>query len=293
MAVINFGSINIDYTYRTSHLVLAGETLTSSARLQGLGGKGMNQSIALHRAGVPVVHVGCIESDDEWTKNQMLQSGVDLRGISELSEPTGHAIIEVSDQGDNRIILYPGANHQLTSQQIQEALLANEDCGFVLTQNETNKVDEILTTSKNAGKTVVFNPAPCDVNAAKLPLDHVDFLVVNEVELMQLAADESIESAIIKLQENLPHIKLVVTLGADGVRYIDADISLHVPAKKVDKVVDTTAAGDTFIGYFMAGLTQSLGVEKSLEWGVSASAITVTTLGASSSIPWRKDLTLS
>lgn len=289
MSVINIGSINIDILYQTPHLVAPGETITSTARQQGLGGKGMNQSIALHRAGVPVVHVGCIGEDDQWTLMQV-DDGLSTAAIARCAQPTGHAVIELSAAGENRIILFPGANHQLSRESIQQVIDSNPDSAYVLTQNETNRVDEIIAVAHAAGKTVVFNPAPCDASLRELPLQQVGILIVNEIELQQLAGVDGIDPAIAELRARYPGTALLITLGADGVRYEDAEQSLRQPAAPVAQVVDTTGAGDTFIGYFLAGLATGKSVADALQQGVRASAVTISRLGAAESIPHLSEL---
>lgn len=292
MSVINIGSINIDILYQTPHLVAPGETITSTARQQGLGGKGMNQSIALHRAGVNVIHVGCIGKDDAWTLAQ-IDEGLSTSNIARCDEPTGHAVIELSAEGENRIILFPGANHQLSRAAIQSALSDNPDSAYVLLQNETNLIAETIEIAHSVGKTVVFNPAPCDASLRSLPLEKVGILIVNEIELQQLADVTGIDAAISALRQRYPDTALVITLGAEGVRYEDNQHSLVQPAAMVEKVVDTTGAGDTFIGYFLAGLSDGLSVQDSLLQGVHASAVTISRLGAAGAIPHRSELSLS
>ena len=288
--IINFGSINIDHVYRVPHFVAPGETLSSTAYSKGLGGKGFNQSIALFRAGAPVRHVGCIGTDDAsagaWLHTQLSQLQLDLSGIQSVDTATGHALIQVNDEGENCILLYAGANHSLSDAQI-DAELSHAAAEWVLLQNETNAIERIIERAHAAGKKVVFNPAPCRPELAQLPLHKLHTLIVNEIEAQQLSGLSDIEQALDKLSTLCPNI--ILTLGGDGVRYIGESGAWNVAAKKVE-VVDTTAAGDTFIGYYLASVAQGMDVQSALERANAAAAITVTRLGAVSAIPFAHEL---
>ena len=288
--IINFGSINIDHVYRVPHFVAPGETLGSTAYSKGLGGKGLNQSIALYRAGAPVRHVGCIGAEDAvpdaWLHKQLTDLGLDLAGIQSVETATGHALIQVNDEGENCILLYAGANHELTEAQIK-AELKHAQAEWVLLQNETNAIGLIIDHAYAAGKKVIFNPAPCHPDLAQLPLHKLHTLIVNEIEAQQLSATDHIDAALDKLSTCCPNI--ILTLGGDGVRYIGEAGQFTVAAKKVE-VVDTTAAGDTFIGYYLASIAQGMDVLSALERATSAAAITVTRLGAASAIPYANEL---
>ena len=288
--IINFGSINIDHVYRVPHFVAPGETLASTAYSKGLGGKGFNQSIALHRAGAPVRHVGCIGADDAtagaWLHTQLTQLGLDLSAVQAVETATGHALIQVNNEGENCILLYPGANHELTVAQIN-AELNHANADWVLLQNETNAITSIIERAHAAGKKVVFNPAPCRAELAQLPLHKLHTLIVNEIEAQQLSGEHQLEAALNKLATLCPNI--ILTLGGDGVRYIGEAGAQFVAAKKVE-VVDTTAAGDTFIGYYLASMAQGMDVRAALERASAAAAITVTRLGAVSAIPFAHEI---
>lgn len=290
--IINFGSINIDHVYRVPHFVAPGETLGSTAYSKGLGGKGFNQSIALYRAGAPVRHVGCIGADDAgngaWLHTQLSELGLDLSGIQSVDTATGHALIQVNDDGENCILLYPGANHALSEVQIQ-AELNHASAEWVLLQNETNAIDTIINQAHAAGKKVVFNPAPCRPELAQLPLHKLHTLIVNEIEAQQLSGQSDLSAALDQLSTLCQNI--ILTLGGDGVRYIGEAGAQFVAAKKVE-VVDTTAAGDTFIGYYLASMAQGMDVRSALERANAAAAITVTRLGAVSAIPFAHELTI-
>lgn len=285
-AILNFGSINIDHVYQVEHFVQPGETLSSKAYSKGLGGKGLNQSVALHRAGAKVIHVGCVADDDAWVMKELAGLGLDLSAIEGVEQATGHALIQVNQEGENCIILFAGANHSISEHRIQK-WLANDEFEWVLLQNETNAIETIIRAAHDRGKKVVFNPAPCHADLAKLPLDYLHTLVVNEVEAAQLTGLDDVEQALALLSQKCQHV--VLTLGGDGVRYKGEAGELSLPAQKV-KVVDTTAAGDTFIGYYLAGLAEGLTVEQALVQATKASALTVSRLGAVSAIPFKDEI---
>lgn len=294
MKVFNFGSINIDHIYRIPHFVRPGETLPSHTYQMMLGGKGANQSIALARAGVLVQHIGRISAHDEWICHKLQKNGVGVYCIQHVDEPTGHAMIQVTDEGENSILLYGGANHGFSKSNLAEYLSNSHPGDWLLLQNECNLTEEALRLAKQHNMTVAFNPAPMSKHVLNLPLDCVDYLIVNEIEAEDLANDASLSAAqpealLDSLHQRYPHMKIVLTLGKHGVRYKDAEQSVSVPAQVVD-VVDTTAAGDTFIGYFIQQLVVGESVQDALEMANRAAAMTVQTLGASDSIPYISQL---
>lgn len=284
MIVYNFGSINIDHVYRVPHFVRPGETMTSNAYQQVLGGKGANQSIALARANCDVKHIGVIEKSDTRLLTTLQDFGVDTSFVNLSDTPTGHAIIQVNDEAENAIVLFAGANHQISESQIDDVLAQASSDDWVLLQNETNNIELIIERAKHYGLSVVFNPAPMDVNTVKPLIDNIDLLIVNEVEAMDLCQVDTIEEAQTTLQQRYPQLKIILTLGRQGVRYIYKNEVIEVAAFNVE-AIDTTAAGDTFIGYCLAGLQSSLPIEDVLRQACAASAICVTQTGASSAIP--------
>ncbi|MGB1296783.1 MAG: ribokinase [Psychrobium sp.] len=284
MIVYNFGSINIDHVYRVSHFVRPGETMTSDDYQQILGGKGANQSIALGRAGCQVNHVGVIATADQALLKTLKQSNVDVSQVALGDVPTGHAIIQVNQDAENAIVLFAGANHQITPQQIDQVLSQATSDDWVLLQNETNNIDLIISRAKHFGLSVAFNPAPMDAQLVKPLIKDIDLLIVNEVEAMDLCGVESVAEAQAQLQQAYPELRIMLTLGSQGVRYLHQDNVTEVSAYRVE-AVDTTAAGDTFIGYALAGLNSSLSIEQTLRRACAASALCVMSHGASSAIP--------
>lgn len=288
MAVINFGSINIDHVYRVPHFVQPGETLSSSAYQQVLGGKGANQSIALGRAEAAVQHVGFIHHSDTGFRDEMAAAGVDCQHVQTSDQASGHAIIQVSDSGENAIVLFAGANHALTQADIDAVLAQGQAGDWVLTQNETSGVAQIISSAKAKGYKVAFNPAPMAEDVKQLPLADVDLLIVNEVEAAELTGKVALDDILQYFKTEFPKSDVIVTLGKEGVKMLREQGDLSANAFVVD-AVDTTAAGDTFIGYFMAAFSNSDmsndAAQQALVRGCGASALAVTRSGAAPSIP--------
>jgi ribokinase len=287
MRILNFGSINIDRVYRVPHIVRPGETLTSASYRTFAGGKGANQSVALARAGARVCHAGRIGRDGLWLRDKLARAGVEVTHLAVGEEPTGHAVIQVDDRGQNSIVLFPGANHGITVEAAQAVLDAFAPGDVLLLQNEISQVPHLIAQGRRRGLRVCFNPAPFAPQVRDYPLTDVDLLVVNQTEAAGVAAVENPagDQAILDaLTQRLPGVRLVLTQGDKGVLYREKGRTLHVSAVPV-KTVDTTAAGDTFIGYFLAAQAAGMDVEASLRRACRAAALCVSRSGAMDSIP--------
>ncbi|WJG10225.1 ribokinase [Aliiglaciecola sp. LCG003] len=291
MAVINFGSINIDHVYQVDHFVQPGETLSSSHYQQLLGGKGANQSIALAKAGTEVKHVGKIHQHDSHFKQAMIKHEVDCKYVECTETPTGHAIIQVAKSGENAIVLFGGANQEIGPKDILRALDDAKPTDWVLTQNETSAIDVVLQEARNMGLKVAFNPAPMTDSVKQLPHDCIDLLIVNEVEASEIAGVTEIDKIEQYFRQDWAHAEVLITLGKDGVRMLQKDQTIDVPAFVVD-AVDTTAAGDTFIGYFLSAYSNRKPAKEALTRACAASAIAVTRPGAAQSIPNSEEVDL-
>ncbi|MBC8238210.1 MAG: ribokinase [Helicobacteraceae bacterium] len=290
MKIINFGSINIDHVYEVEHFVQPGETLNSESYTVFGGGKGANQSISLARAKAKVLHAGQVGEDGIWLKEKLQKSGVDTSLIKTVDTPTGHAVIQVNKDGENAIIIHGGANRTLSDDTIDEVLKSAQNQDFLLLQNETNAVESILLKSKDKNLTVIFNPAPLTDAIKNYPLELVDIFILNEIEAQTLTNENSTDAILHAMQKLYPKSRIILTLGKSGVIYADNTRQIKVPALKV-KAIDTTGAGDTFIGYFLAELSRGSEIKKCLEMGVKASALCVTRKGAADSIPKLEEIT--
>ncbi|WP_417553042.1 ribokinase [Marinomonas fungiae] len=290
MTVFNIGSINIDHLYQVDHFVRPGETMSSTSYQQVLGGKGANQSVALAKAQAEVKHVGALCCADQHILQQLQEYGVNTDHIAQVEEVSGHAIIQLTPSAENSIILHAGANHKLTKSQVESVFALVQEGDWVLLQNETNLVAETLQMAQRAGAKVAFNPAPMDADLTRKVLHYIDLLIVNEVEAMDLAETDSIEKATQTLPEQYPELAVMMTLGKDGVRYFSQQEDIKVDAFKVE-AKDTTAAGDTFIGFCLAELERGSDFETAMRTACAASAIAVTRLGAAPSIPTLDEVT--
>lgn len=288
--VINLGSLNIDKVYQLPHIVRSGETISSTDYNIWSGGKGANQSIALARAGTEVLHAGCVGKDGSILTNNLRDSGVDTSFIVITDKPSGHAIIQVDEQGENSIILYPGANYAITPEQVDDVIASAEPGDFLLLQNEINLNELIITKAHAAGMTICLNFAPFDLaTAEQLPLRYVKILIVNEQEGAELSGETEPEAIISKLLAKYPEMIVVVTLGSKGAICGAGKTRCKATSPNVN-AVDTTCAGDTFIGYFMAAYLNDQPLNICLQSGCNAAAIAVCRPGASSSIPLRNEV---
>ena len=300
--VYNFGSINVDHVYRVAHLVRPGETLASASLDSVLGGKGANQSVALARAGARVRHVGRIGEADAALLDVLTGAGVDCARVARTPGTSGHAIIQVDDAGENAIVLHGGANRGFDASILDAALADARPGDWLLAQNECDALDAAFAAARARGMRIAFNPAPMDASVAALPLDALELLIVNETEALGLAAalagadagsapadarsdaPPDAAAAIDALAARLPGVWLVATLGADGAVLVRDGERTRAAAPRVD-VVDTTGAGDTFVGYLLAALIEGLEPEAALDRAVAAGALATTRAGATPSIP--------
>lgn len=288
--IINIGSLNIDHVYHVGTLVRPGETRAARAYCVFAGGKGLNQSIAAARAGAPVVHVGCVGQDGAWLRQRLADNGVDVTRVRTVDDPTGHAIIQVSATGENSIIVVAGANHVLQEADVVAALATAGPGDWVLLQNETNAVAAALGFARKHGLRVAYNPAPLLPEAATLPLDGVACLILNETEAAGLSGASDAEGAAARLAQRMPQTHVVVTCGARGALYRCGNArALHVPALRVD-AVDTTGAGDCFVGYLLAALARGSTVADALREANVAAALCVTHAGAADAMPRRAEV---
>lgn len=284
MRLLNFGSLNIDYTYQVPHFLSPGETCSCTAMAVGCGGKGLNQSIAAAKAGLETWHAGRMGSEGSFLLEALAQAKVRTDFISVGSGPTGHAIIQVHPSGQNCILIYPGANCHLEESTARCILDQFSPGDFLLLQNETNLVPELIRMGHSRGMSVAFNAAPISDDVLSYPLELVDYLLINEIEGRTLTGSSSPQEICAILTRRFPSLHLVLTLGELGSIYAHGDERISVSAKQV-KAVDTTAAGDTFTGFFLKGIANGSGPQSALQLATAASALSVTRPGAASSIP--------
>ncbi len=294
----NAGSLNIDDVFRTTHIVRPGETIPSRTLDRYPGGKGLNQSTALARAGAPTRHIGRIGEDGVFLKDGLAADGADTSGIAIGEVPTGHAIIQVADDGENAIVLFGGANQAWDTADIDRVIRGSAAGDVLLLQNEINGMSELMEKAAVAGMRLAMNPAPMGPEVQNYPLEKLSWLVVNEIEGRELSGidlennggDNADEAVVNELRRRYPGAVVVMTLGKKGAIRADEGglIRSHFP--DVGPIVDTTGAGDTFMGYWLAGEVAGMGAEAGLRRACAAGALAVTRPGATTGIPMRSEV---
>lgn len=289
MKLLDFGSLNIDHTYQLPHLVRPGETLASDSYHKSEGGKGFNQAVALAKAGQEVYLAGAIGQDGLFLRDYLQELGVHTEHLCVLDAPTGHAMIQLDTEGQNCIILFGGTNGMITEAMIDEVLADFGAGDYLLLQNEISHVDSILRAAHAKGMHIILNPSPMSPELLTWPLELVEWFILNEIEGADITGKTLPEEMLDELLRRYPACHVVLTLGERGSVYADA-------AQRIDQsivtahTVDTTAAGDTFTGYFIHALLQGEAIQQALKTAACASAITVSRPGAGRSIPTAEEV---
>lgn len=289
MPILNFGSLNIDHVYRVDTFVLPGETKHTKSYAIHSGGKGLNQSIAAARAGSQVFHAGIAGRDGGFLVEMLQTAGVNTSLMQSSPEVSGHAIIQVADSGQNCILLYGGTNQMLTEDYVDRTLDEFGNEGFVLLQNETNLVGAIIEKAARKGLKVALNAAPYSEAVNTYPINQLEWLIVNEVEGAGIVGGAADESLLQRLAERFHQAGILLTLGSRGAQCFRDGHYASICSCKV-QAVDTTAAGDTFSGYFLSGVMQGLSLAETLRLATVASALCVQRPGAANSIPTRAEV---
>lgn len=289
MKLLDFGSLNIDHTYQLPHLVRPGETLASDSYHKSEGGKGFNQAVALAKAGQEVYLAGAIGQDGLFLRDYLQELGVHTEHLCVLDAPTGHAMIQLDTEGQNCIILFGGTNGMITEAMIDEVLADFGAGDYLLLQNEISHVDSIICAAHAKEMHIILNPSPMSPELLTWPLELVEWFILNEIEGADITGKTQPEEMLDELLRRYPACHVVLTLGERGSVYADATQRMDqsiVPAH----TVDTTAAGDTFTGYFIHALLQGEAIQQALKTAACAAAITVSRPGAGRSIPAAKEV---
>ncbi len=291
------GSVNMDLVFRTPRMPAVGETLSGHEFRQIPGGKGANQAVAAARQGADVAFIGRVGDDvfGQYSLRCLADDGIDVSYLSAVADiATGVAGIIVTDQGDNSIVLAAGANAALSAENVEAAQSAISSAQILVCQLETPlpTVTRAIQLARQHQVKVILNPAPVQALSDEL-LAQVDYLVVNETEAAQLSGiqvsnQESAQRASEKLLQRGAAVVLL-TMGEHGVCITEAGGSSFIDAIKVD-VVDTTAAGDTFVGAFAVGIAKGLDIKTASTEAQYTAALAVTKLGAQTSIPQRSEV---
>ena len=293
MKILNFGSLNLDYVYRVDHFVSPGETLSAASRDVLPGGKGLNQSIALARAGAKVYHAGCLGKGGELLRELLEQDGVDTSLLRDVEEMQGHTVIQVNPEGENCILLYGGSNRCVTEKQIDETLASFGPGDWLVMQNEINRPGMIAEKAYAKGMQVILNPSPYDSRLEEVDFGKLSWVLVNEVEAEQMTGTQDPDKAWAEMHRRWPGLSAVITLGSRGsIAFMQGPEGTETVRQDAVKVraADTTAAGDTFTGYFIAGLAAGKPLRECMAQASLAAAVSVTRHGAADSIPRAEEL---
>ena len=293
--ILNFGSLNIDYVYSVPHFVMPGETLAALERNVFAGGKGLNQSVAAARAGGDVYHAGAIGKDDSKILTDTIAANkINDEFLMRRDGPSGHTFIQVDTTGQNCILLYGGANQSITCEEIDATLKNFTKGDYLILQNEINNIEYLIKSAASKGMKVCFNVSPFTTQLLTLPLDKCAYLIVNEIEgssMVNMPEDTDPYILIEKLAAKFPKTSFVLTLGVRGsvLKLKERNDVISCKSFKV-KAVDTTGAGDTFLGYLIANLAANADPKLALKTTAAASAIAVTRKGAAPSIPLKEEV---
>ena len=290
MKILVFGSLNIDRTYRVTHFVSAGETLSAQRMELYCGGKGFNQAIALSRAGNQVYFAGAVGEDGQMLLDALTANGVDCSHVLQLPCSTGHAVIQVEDSGQNSIIILAGANGMISLSDIDKVLADFSAGDLIVLQNEISHMPELLEKAHQKGMIVALNPSPMNAAIAACRLEMIDYLLLNETEGAELTGCSSPDDVLASLHTRYPQTHIVLTLGEDGSLFQDTDGEITQVGIFPVQAVDTTAAGDTFTGYFLSEIVRGSTALEALRTAAVAAGLSVTKQGAEPSIPHRKDV---
>ena len=233
MKICSFGSLNLDHIYSVGEIVRPAETISSLGTQDVCGGKGLNQSVAMARAGARVWHAGNVGQDEA---GQVLEAAlraeqIDTSLIRRLPVPSGHAIIQINAQGENAIIVFGGANQQVTQEQIDAAIAQFEPGDLLVLQNEVNCLPEIIRAAHARGMKIALNPSPITAALAQIPVELCDILFVNEIEAGQLCDAE--KATLEQLAARFPHAMLVYTMGSRGASVYADGKTYHQDAIRV------------------------------------------------------------
>lgn len=289
MKILNFGSINIDNFFSVDHIVRPGETIDSNFYEEKIGGKGLNQSIALAKVLNNVFHAGKVNSKNSFIIDYFKENNVNTDFIRKTDVLTGSAFIQLDKEGENSIVLNHGANFDIDKKFIDEVLSNFQENDILLLQNEINNIDYIIDVAFEKNMFIILNPSPINEDLLKIDLNKINMIIMNEREAEDISGEKNKEEIIDKLKKSYKNLKVVITFGKNGSIYFDEKSIFSQDAYKVD-VIDTTGAGDTFTGYFVGLLAKSYDVKECLKYASLASALAVGVKGASNSIPEFSDV---
>jgi len=287
MKVLVYGSLNIDLLFFVEHIAAPGETISSSSFKRSAGGKGANQAAALAKAGLHVTMAGKVGQDGLFLLKLLESYGVDTSAVIRSESATGQAVIQIDKNGQNCIVLYPGGNGEITLNEIEKTIAGFSAGDIIVLQNEIVHTEKIMECAKNRKMRISFNPSPFNEKTATLPLHLADWLFVNEIEgaaLSGLPQNAEPQTAVDRLVKIFPKTEIILTAGENGAFYGCGDKRESCGIFE-SPVIDTTGAGDTFTGFFLAARERNFSAAQALEIACKAASIAVSRNGAMESIP--------
>lgn len=290
MRILNFGSLNYDKSYAVPHFVRPGETLASQSLKISCGGKGLNQSVALSNAGAQVIHAGKVGKDGRELIECLNRFRVDTQWVKmDDNVETGHAIIQIDAEGQNSIILFSGANGKISTDDIDSVLEHFEEGDYLLLQNEISGLAELINKGFEKGLFIILNPSPISDELKLCDLGKVNMLILNEIEGEELSGKTTPDGILDQILTIYPDMEIVLTLGDEGSCYSNQKERIYQKAYPCP-AVDTTAAGDTFTGYFLCCVMEGKTHRDALDIASRAASIAIGRNGASASIPLRREV---
>lgn len=290
MKKLVFGSLNIDRTYQVSYFVRSGETISALDYACFCGGKGFNQAVALARAGSELYFAGVIGADGGMLRQGLLDEGIYTQLLKESPNANGHAVIQVNERGENCIIVAAGSNAEVSREYVDEVLEHFSKGDLILLQNEIPHIGYIIERAAEKGMEIALNPSPFNQAVEICRLDQVRYLLINEVEGCELTGKRKPEDIMDAIEARFAGVAVVLTLGEKGSCFKSADGQRFFCAAAPCECVDTTAAGDTFTGYFLTEYLDHRDAALALGRAAAASAIAVSRKGAYDSIPRREEV---
>ncbi len=284
MKILNYGSMNVDHVYEVHHIVQPGETINAISKNLYPGGKGLNQSIAVAKAGGDIWHMGVLGADGSILERAMLDNRVHTDFIKRIPGDSAHTVIQVDQNGQNCILVFAEEAITFSDAKMEEVLSHFSPGDAVIFQNELRRGPVFMQKAAEKGLTIVFNPSPMEDSVFSYPLEQVSWFIVNEIEGSALTGEKEPERILDEFRQKYPQAGVVLTLGGDGAWAMHGEERVFQPSFPV-KVIDTTAAGDTFMGYFVTGLLRGDGLKAVLKRAAKAASIAVSRAGAAVSIP--------
>ena len=292
MKIMNYGSINLDHVYQVDHIVQPGETLLAADQNLFCGGKGLNQSIALAKAGAEIFHAGVVGEDGDILLDALRAAKVDITHIRRAPGASAHTVIQVDRNGQNCIIVFSGENMRPSEADIDRVLADFAPGDAELMQNELFNTPLMMRKAAEKGLAIIFNPSPVSREMLSYPLETVSWFLLNEIEGEALTGETDPGRILDVLAKKFPNGSVVLTLGANGAWAMNRGQRFFQPAFEV-QAVDTTAAGDTFTGFFLAGISSGMPIPDALRRAAFASSIAVSRKGAADSIPTAEEVSLA